>query len=24
VGAPFNKLQYGHRQKAAQQLELKI
>jgi len=23
VGAPFNKLQYGHRQKAAQQIELK-
>jgi hypothetical protein len=23
VGAPLNKLQYGHRQKAAQQIELK-
>jgi len=24
VGAPFNKLQHGHRQKPAQQIELKI
>ena len=23
MGAPFNKLQYGHRQKAVQQIELK-